>query len=571
MKKLYLNILLLFVFSNNLYAQGENNFWYFGNNAGINFSNGSQTIVPTVDYNATGISTSFGGCDSYSGGISIYPDTGGSATVSKADGTLLFYTDGERIYNKLHQQMSGQQPLYPYEGLDSKQSAIIFPNPSNINQFYVISSCARQDNVPVQQWSYYLTVVDFSSNINGQIISTQQQFSGFCEATQAITVTKNYQGDGFWVIIPISTNQLCAPIQNRLIMFKVDSLGLALNPTVVNNLDFNMYYNSEVKVSKSRTSAKICISGSNSVLGSPLQKLRVYGFDRSTGLISNSFLLNVDLLRVFSTEFSSDGNLLYATVRTSLGNNRLVVFDLNNPLSPYRELSGLEVFGSLQCGINGEIYFTNNSDKLYKIDNQNSYSNSIISSNTINLTRCTYFGLPQLVPTFGWPIDAPICPTLTLTTEPNTGLFSYQNYSSIITQTEYNVNLSTQNISLRASDYITLKPNTLIKTGSTFSAKIQSCVLAAKNSNSSDFEEEAINSKVVKLFPNPNEGSFTVLFNKEMKNTNIVIYDIFGKSVFNTVIDGTSLDLNIPNITSGLYLVKIISSELNETIKFIKK
>lgn len=65
------------------FAQGEANIWYFGSQAGLDFSNGSPVALTDGQLNTDE----------------------GCATLSNAAGQLLFYTDGVTVYNKNHQIM----------------------------------------------------------------------------------------------------------------------------------------------------------------------------------------------------------------------------------------------------------------------------------------------------------------------------------------------------------------------------------------------------------------------------------------------------------------------------------
>lgn len=74
------------------------------------------------------------------------------------------------------------------------------------------------------------------------------------------------------------------------------------------------------------------------------------------------------------------------------------------------------------------------------------------------------------------------------------------------------------------------------------------------------------------LFPNPNKGSFSIsLIEKEVKDLSVSVFDIFGKLVYQTKVDQNEFELNIPNLPIGMYLVKLSSNTINETIKFIKQ
>lgn len=74
------------------------------------------------------------------------------------------------------------------------------------------------------------------------------------------------------------------------------------------------------------------------------------------------------------------------------------------------------------------------------------------------------------------------------------------------------------------------------------------------------------------LYPNPNEGNFTIsLKNFEIVDqVSIAIFNIFGEMVYIDKMSTLQKVINIPEIQSGLYFVKLNSSNLNERIKLIK-
>ncbi len=74
-----------------------------------------------------------------------------------------------------------------------------------------------------------------------------------------------------------------------------------------------------------------------------------------------------------------------------------------------------------------------------------------------------------------------------------------------------------------------------------------------------------------KLYPNPNNGAFTITFGKQHKNVNIEVFDIYGKSVYKATTAEPSASLNIQGISGGMYIVKLSSDNYAETLKFVKK
>lgn len=569
MRILYLFILSISVSS---WGQGENNYWYFGSTGvGLNFQNGASTINPTP----------------LSNGITQYvyssSDDGNSApfaTASDSFGNLLFYSDGLSIYNKLHQLMDGcptagnSNLVGNYVG--SNQS-IIVPVPGATKKYYLFSTGSQIIISYNYQRNYSMTTIDFNINPLGQVTSHNDSIllPYIVEGYQALTATYNQNQNGYLLIIPKGTysgNGL-----NELLVFNVSNTGISLLNS--NPLNFRINYYGQVKVSNSITSPKICISNQLKSLNNESYVTKIYNFNRANGTISSNHLLEINK-SIISCEFSTDDNLLYASMDIVGNRNpndyRLVVFDINNQILGYRVLTNNPITGNLQRAIDGNIYFTNKIEptKLFKINNQNSWSTSSISSQIIDFgSYKTTMDLPQLIPFV--PVSETLnCPELTLNTETNTGSIVYQNYSSITTQTNYNLTLSTQDVTLKAKDFIKLKPNTHIKSGSKLLAKIQPCTIT--QNKTSDLEEEKNNELIksyldITMYPNPSNSNIT--FNYKLERINkITIFSLDGKQVINQLLNNLNeYQLNISNLENGIYLVNIETKEgKRHTQKLIK-
>jgi len=75
------------------------------------------------------------------------------------------------------------------------------------------------------------------------------------------------------------------------------------------------------------------------------------------------------------------------------------------------------------------------------------------------------------------------------------------------------------------------------------------------------------------IFPNPNNGEFTVKLNSNSGNEiSIDVYDIRGRRIFNNAYDNGS-DFNqtvkLNNVQSGLYLVTVKDGNRNITKKIV--
>lgn len=136
-RKIFFGALIyLLIYFNNLIAQSNyTNNWYFGNYAGLVFN-----LMPTALTNSA--MKSFEGC----------------ATISdKSSGQLLFYTNGERIWNRNHQLFADS--LFGH--MSSTQSSIIIPKPDSADIYYVFTNDAIEDTL---KNGFRYTIVDISLN-----------------------------------------------------------------------------------------------------------------------------------------------------------------------------------------------------------------------------------------------------------------------------------------------------------------------------------------------------------------------------------------------------------------------
>ena len=92
------------------------------------------------------------------------------------------------------------------------------------------------------------------------------------------------------------------------------------------------------------------------------------------------------------------------------------------------------------------------------------------------------------------------------------------------------------------------------------------CVEPPLSVNENEFEAFSI-------FPNPNDGSFTIKLNSSSgNNINVEVYDVRGRAIFKNVY-ATSANFNenisLKNVQSGMYLVKVSDGEREVTRKVI--
>jgi len=82
------------------------------------------------------------------------------------------------------------------------------------------------------------------------------------------------------------------------------------------------------------------------------------------------------------------------------------------------------------------------------------------------------------------------------------------------------------------------------------------------------------NSEIVKLYPNPNNGHFSIEFINPLQNdkSEIVITDLAGKQVYNEPVfkEETKKQIDVSGSRSGIYVMMIKDKDILVTKKFIK-
>jgi hypothetical protein len=71
------------------------------------------------------------------------------------------------------------------------------------------------------------------------------------------------------------------------------------------------------------------------------------------------------------------------------------------------------------------------------------------------------------------------------------------------------------------------------------------------------------------LYPNPVTNGKVYITSKNDLSKNIIVFDILGKKVLQTTI--TSKELNISNLSPGVYIIKIDEEQASATRKLIVK
>jgi gliding motility-associated-like protein len=355
-------ILLMICAGHFLYAQSESNIWDFGGRAGLDFNNG------------TPVALNDGQIDTFEG----------SATISDSSGQLLFYTDGEKVWNRNHELMSNGTDLMGSPS--SSQACIIIPKPDSQNIYYIFTSDAFGNSNGLRYSEVDITLENGLGNVNANkniLLATP-----VCEK---ITAVKKSDSNGFWIIAHDYGS-------NKFMSYSVSNSGVSTLPVV-----------SAVGIpitSQAGTVGylKASIDGTKMVSCNYLKNLELYDFDALTGKLTNGKVINNNEAN-YGAEFSPSGKILYVTTGNGTYIQEVVQYNLNAsniPASAVVLSTTNSQFGALQLASNGKIYVSLANSKylgvIHQPENLGQTCNYDKDGPFIGPGICV-FGLPQQVPT----------------------------------------------------------------------------------------------------------------------------------------------------------------------------
>jgi len=96
-----------------------------------------------------------------------------------------------------------------------------------------------------------------------------------------------------------------------------------------------------------------------------------------------------------------------------------------------------------------------------------------------------------------------------------------------------------------------------------FISRINSCLFT-----SVDYESESASDQI-RIYPNPNEGTFTVSFNDNYGDARLTIYSVTGEIIYESSTAISENQINVRNISAGIYFLIVAAGEKNYCRKFI--
>lgn len=355
--KFFLLIAILTFFLLEAFAQKESNIWYFGNKAGIDFN-----FDPPMSLLIGQMSTKEG-----------------CASMADVNGNLLFYTDGNKVWNRNHQIMANGSDLRGHSS--STQSAIVLKKPES-EFIYVVFTVTAFGGANGLQYSE----VDMRLANGLGAVNSVKNVSVLAPTSEKVTAISHSNGKDFWIV-----TQPFGSGSGNFHSYLLTKNGLDFIP-VISNIG--------VKVSEVVGYLKGSRNGDKIVSANTYDDVvELYDFDNATGKLSN--LINISGIKIYGVEFSPNGKYLYLS--EALGeNSKLFQFDISSGESATVNSSKFVItketnsLGALQIASDDKIYVARSGrSQLGVIENPDFQTNNCNYNPTgFNIGRTSELGLP---------------------------------------------------------------------------------------------------------------------------------------------------------------------------------
>ncbi|MCK9399962.1 MAG: gliding motility-associated C-terminal domain-containing protein [Bacteroidales bacterium] len=234
--------------------------------------------------------------------------------MSDSLGNLLFYSDGDRVWNKNGEIMDNGENILPGGSWD--QSAISFPRPGSADQYYLFT---------VSDWispkGFYYSIIDMSLNGGlGAVTNVKNiELEAAFWAHDHQNVTKSRSGDAYWVVTRLYHD-------DRYASFLVDEQGVHTDPVISSTGIYREFLYDDGGNIKISPDKKYLVNGHRAgtigIEEKYLKSFEVCTFNDETGEIEYLYMINRKNIwgsyePAYCCEFSPDSKYLYLTFEES--------------------------------------------------------------------------------------------------------------------------------------------------------------------------------------------------------------------------------------------------------------
>lgn len=339
-------------------------------------------------------------------GVSALESFEGFSVISDTNGSLLFYTNGIKVWNSNHQLMPNGIGLNSHPS--ATNAALIVPKPESDNIYYIFTVGTNAGNLGGFGGIAY-TIVDM--NLNGGLGDvTQKNVILHTKSTEKLCATLHENNNDYW----IATHDFG---DNQFRVFLLTSNGINSQPVISNVGAVHYEYPIGDWGQNATGSMRFSPSGCKLALvlaGAQKDTIQLFNFDKSSGYIFEPITLKsaVSQNNPYVLCFSPDNSKLYVSgfdwivqfnlvsnLQSSIQQSKTII--ASNALS--ESGSSKYDFHDLQIAPNGKIYvarvLTGYLSSINFPNNQGVTCGFVDTAILFNNYHCEY-GLPNFVSNF---------------------------------------------------------------------------------------------------------------------------------------------------------------------------
>jgi gliding motility-associated-like protein len=380
-RQLFLVLTAGLLFCCNCFGQGVDRFWIFGHQNGLDFATSPPTFFQ-----------------------SSLESVEGCATVSDNSGNLLFYSNGNKVWDALGNVMPNGNGILgngaSYAGLpgSSAQGVVIVQHPGNSNQYYLFTLDATEDIIPPYPGYLRYSIIDMALNGGlGDVLASTKNISIDSNLTELMTVTKG-SGCFVWLLAHRRDN-------NEYVAFKIDALGVSA-PVISYGIWTGTTGGGQIKISPDRTRVALGTSGLPN-------RFEMASFNYVTGVVNNAIL--IDSIPTFGFPrygfcFSPNSSKLYVTEEVG----GLVQYDVSAfpnaaaILSSKVMLNNSLFFYGLRNAPDGKIYVARNYEPYLGVINSPDATGIACNFNAMGLSQPVWSSFPGVTTTYGYGLGSDV-------------------------------------------------------------------------------------------------------------------------------------------------------------------
>jgi len=242
-----------------------------------------------------------------------------------------------------------------------------------------------------------------------------------------------------------------------------------------------------------------------------------------------------------------------ATANTQGNGNGIIEPNETAQLTPFIKNETIHYFNTInghlfskfpQCAIWTNVALPDGTGAV-----NNNYSYGIMDPAQVNQPTGPFVFTDSFKVDYNIPLTLALNGSLKTYTDENN--YIYKNYSNIL----YNFG-----IDFTVDSTFSLPPDSLLQVAPDSSAN---AIIPVTPSSSSLYS----------LFPNPNNGEFSLITNRKavMENAVVEIYNLLGTRIYNRTIQDSTINITISDQPSGVYFLTVTANHSKQTIKIIKR